>query len=213
MIMRSLRGILLLVAVAMMSACTGKPVKTYEGDALPDQDLAILTANEGIEIVQIDAKKMKTYMLSNIETMYALTPGKHRVVFNYTSVWSVLPQGPDSPRSELVESPAQVVDIEVKAGDSLSFEFGEVENVREARAFAERFTANVVDSQGNVLATSDLYVAQTEEEVAKQIAGSGAQVGHLESKAAGLPPLEAMKVIWEGASAEDKKAFLKWAFK
>ena len=95
----------------------------------------------------------------------------------------------------------------------MSFEFDDVEDIREARAFAERFTANVVDSQGNVLASSDLYVATAEQDVSEQVAELGAQGGQLESKAAGLPPLEAMKVIWEGASAEDKKAFLKWAFK
>ncbi|KZY61275.1 hypothetical protein A3737_22215, partial [Oleiphilus sp. HI0065] len=212
-IMRSLRGILLLVIVAMVSACTGKPVKTYEGAALPDKDVAILTASDNIEVIEIDGTEMTTYLLSNIETMYALKPGKHRIVFNYTSVWSVAPKGQDGPRSEAVESPAQVVEIEVKAGDSLSFEFDDVENIREARAFAERFTANLVDSQGNVLGASDLYVKQVEQEMGEQVAVAGVQAGQLESKAAGLPPLEAMKVIWEGASTEDKKAFLKWAFK
>lgn len=213
MILRSLRGILLLLVVVMMSACTGKPVKTYEGATLPDQDVAILTAGENIEVIQVDGKEMTSYLLSNVETMYALKPGKHRVIFNYTSVWAVAPQGPDSPRSESVDSPPQVVEIDVKAGESLSFEFDGVENVREARAFAERFTANVVDSQGRILASSDLYDAQVEQDVVVQVAASAAQASNLESKAAGLPSLEAMKVIWEGASAEDKKAFLKWAFK
>ncbi len=211
--MRSIRAILLLLAVAVITACTGKPVKTYEGAALPDQDVAILTANDNIEIIEIDGKEMTSYLLSNIETIYALKPGKHRVIFKYTSVWSVAPKGPDSPRSESVESPAQVVDIEVKGGDSLSFEFDDVEDVREARALAERFTANVVGSQGNVLASSDLYVEQAAQPLAEQVVASGAQAAPQESRAGGLPPLEAMKVIWEGASAEDKKAFLKWAFK
>lgn len=211
--MQNLRALALLLIVALLSACTGKPVKTYEGSALPDDDVAILTASENIEVIQIDAKEMKTYLLSNIETMYALKPGKHRVIFNYTSVWAVAPKGAEGPRSESVESLPQVVEIDVKAGDRLSFEFDEVEDVREARAFAKRFTANVVDSQGQTIAVSDLYKEEVAQVASAEPSAQSSQGAQLDASATGLPPLEAMKVIWEGASAEDKKAFLKWAFK
>ena len=211
--MRSLKGALLLFMVVLMSACSGKPVKTYEGARLPEGDVALLLAGDNIEVTKVDGKEMKKYLLSEIDTTYALTPGKHRIVFNYKSVWAVAPRGPEDARSELVESPAQVVEVEVKAGDRLSFEFDEVGDVREARAFAERFTANVVDNQGKIIASSDLYREATEQQLAEQAVAQAnvASEGGV-SKAAGLPALEAMKVIWEGASLEDKKAFLKWAY-
>lgn len=211
--MRSFKGALLLLLVVLISACSGKAVKTYEGAALPEGEVALLIAGDNIEVTRVDGKEMKKYLLSEIDTTYALTPGKHRIVFNYTSVWAVAPRGPEDPRSELVESPLQVVEIEVQAGDRLSFEFDEVADVREARAFAERFTANVVDNQGQVIATSDLYREAVEPQVAEQTVEQAnvAEDGST-SKTGGLPALEAMKVIWEGASPEDKKAFLKWAY-
>ena len=212
--MQNLRLVALLLITVLISACTGKPVKTYDGATLPDQDVAILMAGDNIEITSVDGKKMKKYLLSEIDTDYALTPGKHKVVFNYTSVWAVAPRGAEGPRSELVESPSQVVEIEVKAGDRLSFEFDEVEDIRAAKVFAQRFTANVVDNQGQTIAASDLYKEELEQAVtpAEQVA-TASQGEPLGAPANGLPPLEAMKVIWEGASPEDKKAFLKWAFK
>ena len=200
--------------LAMLVACTGKPVKTYEGDAVAQEELAILTAGPNIEVTSVDGKKMKTYMLSNIETKYALKPGMHSVVFNYTSVWATSGREVDGDRSELVESLPQVVEFEVKAGDKVSFEFEEVDNVREARALAGAFSARLVNQDQALLATSSVYDAKAEEQ-RKQVANNAVVASERgnQSNTAGLPTIEAMKVLWDSASSEEKKEFLKWAFK
>jgi len=210
-----MRIFLKLVAVFFfvgLTACTGKPVKTYDGDKLPDDQVALLNAVENIQVLQIDGKKMTKYLLSNIETNYALSPGKHRVVFIYTSVWAKTLSSADESRSELVESKPQVVEFEAAAGDRLRFDFDHVDNVRDARVLAERFAANVVDANAEVVAASTVYNEEKEQELAAAKESVKQALAEPASYDQSLPALDAMKLLWEKSSAEDKKEFLKWAF-
>lgn len=200
---------LVLLAV-FLSACSNKIVKTYEGAALAKKDVAILVAGETIEVVSVNGKKVNKYLLKNLETSYGLKPGSNEVVFQYTEVWAKAPRGQEDSRSELVASGSQLVQFEAKAGETYRFEYDRVEDVRESRILAESFSASVVDNSNAVIALSSVYDAAA-------IAAATAAAAPVSQNAAlmpsnDLPAIDAMKLIWERASSEDKKAFLQWAF-
>lgn len=206
--MRSFKVLLVLVCFSVLAACTGKPVKMYSGDALSDDQVVVLSAGDNIEVVSVDGKKVKKYLLSNIETNYALSPGKHTVVFNYTSVWAKAASNTDDSRSTLVESKPHMVTFDAKPGARLRFEFDAVDNVRDAKELADNFSARVVDGGGQALASSKVYIPTVESVEAKQLAAQG-NASVLDND---LATIDAMKLLWERASADEKKQFLKWAF-
>jgi len=216
--MNTLKITVVCLVLLFLAGCSTKPVQVYEGEALAADQQAMITAGENIEITRINGKKMKEYLLSNIDTHYALKPGKQKVVFNYTSVWAVSKVGPDGERSELVESGPQFVEFDASAGQALSFDFKDVANVREARDFALAFVASVVDQNGNIVAMSEPYDAEKHSPVsAAVVADAPANVAVTATPSApidqGLPTIDALKVLWDQASSEEKKEFLKWAFK
>ena len=97
--------------------------------------------------------------------------------------------------------------LDVKAGDELSFKFEHGSNVREARALAKEFKAEVIDSKLNTVAVSAepgtyKVLAETKNKVlSKPLA-----------EASDLQTLDALKVLWATATADEKKSFLSWAF-
>lgn len=206
--MRTFKVLMLLACFSLLAACTGKPVKMYAGDTLSDDQVVMLAAGENIEVVSVDGKKVTKYLLSNIETSYALSPGKHTVVFNYTSVWAKAASNTDESRSTLVESKPYVLTFDAKPGARLRFEFDAVDNVRDAKVLAENFSAQVVDDSGKALAMSKIYVPKVESAEAKQLTAQGGTAA-LDND---LATIDAMKLLWERASADEKKQFLKWAF-
>lgn len=218
--MTFLRLMIASFGLVSLMACSGKPIKVYEGAALEDEQEVMLIAGGNIEVTHIDGKKMKQYLLSNVETRYALSPGKHEVVFNYTSVWAKPKAGPDGEKAELVESGPQVMEFDVAAGTLLSFEFAELDNLRQAREFADNFSAFLKDQSGEAVAVSKAFEGQIDEsgQIASTAATQAAKASDVVAASStqvdqSLPALEAMKLLWDKATAEDKKTFLKWAFK
>lgn len=205
------RRVVLLLCVVMLSACSsGKLVQAYQGKELPKAQLGALTAGENVSLLSVNGDRVPDYLLSGISVDYGLKPGKNVVLFQYESVWSVSRKGEDGARSKLVESVPREVVIDVKAGDRLSFRYAEASNIREAQRLADSFEADVVNHKGQVVASSG-DVTPTVEELpvaAASVTGSTSSV----SPGAGLPAIEAMKVLWADLPAQEKKAFLKWAF-
>jgi uncharacterized protein YccT (UPF0319 family) len=216
--MKVARITMLVLLALIVSACSSKIVKTYEGETLTLKDVSILVAGETIEIVSVNGKAMTKYLLKNLETSYGLKPGLNKVVFKYAEVWAKAPRGDEDARSELVASGPQLVEFEAAPGEAYRFEYDRVEDVRESRILAASFTASVVDQSNAVVGLSGIYdaeaVAAAEAETvaavgASALTTSGAAMASQGNK---LPTLDAMKVLWEKASADDKKTFLKWAF-
>lgn len=199
--------LLLVLSALLLAACsTGKIVKAYDGDELLAEQLAVLTAPEGIAVLSINGKKLKKYLLDDINVNYGLKPGENLVVFQYGSVWAkAVREDKDAPRSEKVTSEPKEVLIDAKAGEKLNFRFKSGSNAREAKVLAAKFEAEVVDSKLNTVARSA--------EVGTYVA-SNAKVSLAEEKpeTSGLQTLDALKVLWKAATAEEKKTFLAWAF-
>ncbi len=229
----SILRLTLLTSLVLLTACGGgKIVKTYEGDAVPPQQLAVLTAGENVTLLSVNGKSVPKYLLSNIEVDYGLLPGANKVVFQYRSVWSNGPRkDEDAPRAVEIESPPMQVAITAAAGDRLVFEYPQADNIREARSLAENFSARIVNQKGKELGVATAYTAEQVQEVdlvnvpvtapAAAVPVSSSVPATMAMTTASpntapttsLPTIDALKVLWESASADEKKAFLKWAFK
>jgi len=198
--------LLLILSVLFLVACsTGKIVKTYDGDELLTEELAVLTAPENIVVLSINGKKMKKYLLSDLNVNYGLKPGENLVVFQHKSVWAkAVRENRDAPRSETVVSEPKEVLVLAKAGERLNFKFQNGNNLREAKAFAEIFEAEVIDSKSNT-------IAQSAEVGTYAIANAEEKLTSL-PETSNLQTLDALKVLWKTTSADEKKAFLAWAF-
>ncbi len=220
----------------VLAGCSGnKIVPTYGGTKLPKEQVAVLTAGENISVLEVNGEPVPKYLLSNIEVKYGLKPGPNRILFQYRSVWANHQRDEDGPRAVEVSSAPREVNVLANAGDTLYFDYASAGNVREARALAENFKARVRNARGDVVAESQMPVPE-EEQVAispgpDESAGEsglmgaeGAVLVTPQSLAAtraapaasaptgALPALEGLKVLWNQASNDEKKAFLKWAF-
>jgi len=155
--------------------------------------------------LSINGKKMKKYLLSDLNVNYGLKPGENLVVFQHKSVWAkAVRENRDAPRSETVVSEPKEVLVLAKAGERLNFKFQNGNNLREAKAFAEIFEAEVIDSKSNT-------IAQSAEVGTYAIANAEEKLTSL-PETSNLQTLDALKVLWKTTSADEKKAFLAWAF-
>ncbi|WP_020410279.1 DUF2057 family protein [Hahella ganghwensis] len=230
----------LLMMAVVLSACTAssRVVKTYEGDTLDKSQVAKLVTPEDVDIVEIDGVKQKEYLLESMSLTYDLLPGEHVVVFKYNGLFSKVRESDDAdaPRAELVQSDLRQARFSASAGQTYTFNFKRPENKAAAEVFAKTFQAVIVNNDGRSVAKDSKYVkpavvaskpaaAQAPAVTAFPVApsvqtatGTSAPAVQAASVApsapldAGLSRLDALKVLWGKASAEEKKEFLRWAF-
>ena len=213
-------GVLLLVCLSVfMSACSSnKPVKTYEGDLLPEASVAILTAPENIKLLSVNSKAVTQYLLSNLEVNYALREGENLIVFQYESIWGKARKDEETgSRAELVQSKPLEVLIDAKAGMHYSFSFVPANDVREAKTLAASFVAQVVDAQNNLVAESvpqGAHKQAADERLAKEqtILTKKSDVTEQAKDTESVSVIDKLKVLWAQASPEQKKAFMVWVF-
>lgn len=235
----------------VMVACSSSQriVKTYEGETLPDDQLAKLKAPEDVEIVEIDGVAQKTYLLDNLSLTYSLLPGEHTITYRYSSIWSRRKKSDDAdePSVDVIKSDLQQVTMLFQPGQSYSFRFPRPANKREAAVLAPDFTAAIVDSTGSQVAEGIPFTAgatigtvadagsgfmdqgevgggpettpplnDRTSQLATENAGStkdtAANPQKLPPVEAGFSRLDAIKVLWSRATADEKKEFLRWAF-
>lgn len=202
-----LRGILALVlAIATLTACsaTSRVVRTYEGEARPAGQVATILKPEDIKIESIDGVPVKSYLLDGFEMMYEILPGERTVAFRYESIWA------NPGRKENHEKQADVVQSEVRqvtfnavAGRTYSFDFVRPNSRAEADRLAANFNATLTDQDGAQLAVSQDYAEPVKTlPLNSEVAPAGEKLSNL----------DALKLLWEKTSAEEKKEFLRWAF-
>jgi len=208
--------LLLMFSALFLVACTtGKIVKTYEGDELLEEQLAVLTAPENIVVLSINGKRVKSYLLSDINVRYGLKPGENLVVFQHESVWAkAIREDKDAPRSVKITSEPKEVLVYAKAGEKLNFRFKNGVNIREAKALAEVFEAEVIDSEFNGVAQAaevgTYERTKTEARLAEEKLAK--EKYKTLSDASELQTIDALKVLWGVATVDEKKTFLAWAF-
>lgn len=211
--------LLLMCLSVLMSACSSnKLVKTYEGELLPETSVAVLTAPENITLLSVNGKAVTQYLLSNLEVRYALQEGENLVVFQYESIWGkAIKDEETGSRAEVVQSRPLEVLINAKAGKRYNFSFLPASNVREAKALAVSFVAQIVDENKDLVTESVALGVHKEAEaqrIAKEQAILTEKADTLErsEETQSLSVIEKLKALWSQASPEQKKNFMIWVF-
>lgn len=211
-------SIIFLISLALLGCATGKVVKTYEGKALPDDAIAILTAPENITLISVNGVEVQQYLLSNLKVNYGLKAGENLVVFKYESIWSKAKKDQETgARVDVVESEPMEVLIPAKPGGKYNFSFVPAENIREAKILASHFSAQVIDQNKNLVTTA---VALNTHQKAKDALLQEQQALLLSKqndlsvpKSVGSEAvINQLKQLWLAADADEKKAFLAWVF-
>jgi len=208
--------------------------QTWKGPSRDRDQIAILHVPDDMRIYAIDGKPLSTGGLSvnSMSPRVSLLPGEHQVAFRYHSVWSKQSNPGNADKlPDVVKSPLHQVRFNARAGASYHFEFSRPRTKAAARVFAANEFAPVLkDGQGQTVARSEPYQPSAAKQAVASstpatsaagvtAAGAAATAAPSTSAAAapaqanaGLSTLDAMKVLWQKASKEDKKAFLRWAF-
>lgn len=209
--------------------------QTWSGESKSRDQVAILHVPDDMRIYSVDGKPVSGSGMSlhALSPRVSLLPGPHQVVFRYYSIWSLKGPAPAwaGKLPDVVKSPLHQVSFNAQAGASYHFEFKPPQQEAQAKQYAvDGFHPTLKDAQGNLVAHSEPYQAPqntSKSTVPAQSASAKtqpAQAAVTSSPApsastaaaaapeSGLSTLEAMKLLWQKASTEDKKAFLRWAF-
>ena len=213
------RFFLVAFTVMVIQGCASdKIVKTYDGAVISSQEVAVLTAPENITLLSVNDKDVPQYLLSNLETKYGLKPGENIVVFKYNSIWSKAKKDQETgARVDVVESLPLEVKIQAMPGKLYTFSYLPADNLGEAKVLAETFVAKVIDQNKNMIAES-VPLNTYKQEKAQQLALEQAELLAKKEKNVSIANNEAqtitdkLKALWSKANADEKKAFLVWAF-
>ncbi|WP_165495788.1 DUF2057 family protein [Marinobacter halodurans] len=222
-----------LFAVVAMAGCSSafKQVQTWEGPEAQPGQVALLHKPGSVKIVSVNGREMANYLTDDLELTYELLPGQNTVVFTYKTIWAkqgVVNNGES--KVHVIETDPQQVVINARAGESYHFVLPTAETRSEAESIRQNFQAKVVNEQNRQVAVSSEFVkpapqlptlpgapataaaATTGAAATTAPSTAPAQAPTVPAAANNLPTLEGLKVLWERASTEDKKNFLRWAF-
>lgn len=208
---------LLSLALLVLAGCSStlSRVQTWDGAGVDASQVAVLRTPGEIQVVEVNGREVGNFLMDDLALDYELLPGSNKVVFKYKTIWAKA-TGRDNDESNVntVESGLQQVVIEARAGDVYNFVLPEPQNRREAEVMIRNFRTQVVNESGAVVANSQRYQATAPvAQVAPVTAGAVAGAAAVPVAPGGdLNALDALKVLWERASAEDKREFLRWAF-
>ena len=203
-----------LIAMVVMSlvgcASSVSVVETWDGNPAAATNAATLEAPGEIRVTRVNGRAMGNFLMEDLALDYALLPGENEVVFVYKTIWAksgVVRNGES--KVHVIESEPQVVRFEADAGETYRFEFDQPESRQEAEREMAEFSAQIVSSAGTAVASSTVW------DPSEQMTASRTPIPASTPESApanGDNALEQLKTIWETASDEEKKAFLRWAF-
>ncbi len=211
--MCSLTGLLMLLVVATgMAGCSSSMtrVQTWEGKPMDASGVAVLEAPGEIQVAEVNGRSVTNFLMDDLALDYELLPGNNRIVFSYKTIWakSTVVKNGESKVATVTSEP-QVVDLVARAGETYRFRFDKPASRAEAEAMMADFSASIVSASGAVVATSSVYTGPERSD--ELLAGPAS--GTATSAAAGdVDTLETMKLLWQRATADEKREFLRWAF-
>ncbi|MGO1463586.1 MAG: DUF2057 family protein [Oleiphilaceae bacterium] len=205
---------LLLVLTGCSSAVT--KLETWEGSPAAAANSSTLEAPGVIHVSEVNGRSMKNYLMDDMALDYALLPGENQVVFTYKTIWAksgVVDNGES--KVHIIESAPQVVSFEAAPNETYHFEFDKPDSRRQAEEMMPGFSAAVVGVNGQTLAQSSAWSPSDSAVAARTPVSDGASGLADDGETAtgnGESALNRLKAIWNTASDEEKKTFLRWAF-
>jgi uncharacterized protein YccT (UPF0319 family) len=207
-----LRIVTLLIAGLVLAGCSSSMtrVQTWEGEAAAEGS-AVLEAPGEIRVTRVNGRSMGNFLMEDLALDYDLLPGKNQVVFSYKTIWAksgVVRNGES--KVYVVETEPHVASFTAQAGETYRFEFDKPTSRRDAESLTKDFSGAIVNSAGTEVASFELWDGQAPATPARTPV-SGDTVGSGAATVQG-DNLEQLKALWENASEEEKRAFLRWAF-
>ncbi|MBC7184799.1 MAG: DUF2057 family protein, partial [Marinobacter sp.] len=205
-------GLAALLALALVGCASSvSVVETWEGNPEAATSAAILETPGEIRVVRVNDRTMSNFLMDDLALDYALLPGQNEVVFVYKTIWAksgVVRNGES--KVHVIESQPQVVRFDAEAGETYRFEFDKPASRQEAERMMPEFSATVVSSAGQSVASSTDWDPEAQSLASRTpIPGTSSETAPAVSSGSALDQL---KAVWETASDEEKKAFLRWAF-
>ncbi|MGM0571474.1 MAG: DUF2057 family protein [Pseudomonadota bacterium] len=227
-----LKQLIVLLAVMVIAGCSStgvSRVKTYDGGSSAG-GVGVLKAPSTIKVQEVNGRKVGNFLLEDLALDYELQPGRNIVVFTHKTIWAKTGVVRDGESAvHVVETEHQQVVIDARAGEEYRFDIPKVNNRREAERFAADFSVAVVAEGGGTVARSQPFEGYPQEQ---QTAGAAQVVTPVPAQSSQSPDgqgaaayqegqggagsrvetLEALKMLWERASGDEKREFLRWAF-
>ncbi|MDN6319968.1 MAG: DUF2057 domain-containing protein [Marinobacter sp.] len=212
------QAMLCALLMLLMTGCSSAVTKleTWEGSPATAVNSATLEAPGVIHVSEVNGRSMTNYMMDDLALDYALLPGENQVVFTYKTIWakSGVVQNGES-KVHVIESEPQVVRFEAAPNETYRFEFDKPSSRRQAEDMMPAFSAAIVGSNGEALAQSSVWspgdsVVASRTPVPSESSSLAAEGEVVSGNGEGS--LNRLKAVWETASDEEKKAFLRWAF-
>ncbi|MBZ2170123.1 DUF2057 family protein [Marinobacter sp. F4216] len=204
---RALLFALLALAITGCASSVSR-VETWDGSPAGASDAATLKAPGEIQVSEVNGRRVGNFLMDDLALDYALLPGQNEVVFTYKTIWAKTEVvGNGESKVHVVESKPQVVRFDAQPNEVYTFLFDKPGTKVEAEQMMAGFSATVVGADG-------IAVAKSSERALDQVAArtpvpaaTAAPVGGTDASA-----LDTLKAVWETASEDEKKAFLRWAF-
>lgn len=210
------RVLLPAIVLTLLAGCSSAVTKleTWEGDPATAVNAAILEAPGAIHVSRVNGRSMTSYLMDDLALDYALLPGENEVVFTYKTIWAkseVVDNGES--KVHVIESKPQVVRFEASPKATYRFEFTKPKTRQQAEDVLPKFSATIVEANGQTLARSSNWSGIDKAQVARtSLPLDRASDGEALPNDEGISSLNRLKAVWETASEEEKKAFLRWAF-
>lgn len=206
------KGLLVAVLLLSLMGCASgvAVVETWDGNPTAAADAAVLKAPGAIQVSQVNGREMTNFLMDDLALDYALLPGTNEVVFIYKTIWAksgVVRNGES--KVQVINSKPQVVRFDAKAGETYRFEFDQPESRQQAEQEMPAFSAAVVSASGSEVADSIVWDGKQRIIADRTPLPESAAASPALTNANALSRL---KAIWETASDDEKKAFLRWAF-
>lgn len=206
-----------LIVLSLTGCASGlSVVETWEGNPQGADQAAILKAPEAIIVMRVNGREMTNFLMDDLALDYALLPGTNEVVFRYKTIWAksgVVENG--EPKVHVITSEPQVVRFDARAGETYRFVFDKPGSREEAERIMPDFSARIVSSSGEAV-TSSMAWEPVPASVAARTPlpepGPDPVAGNQDDGDDETAALDRLKAIWQTATDEEKKAFLRWAF-
>ncbi|MFN3713811.1 MAG: DUF2057 family protein [Alcanivoracaceae bacterium] len=204
----------ILLLICLLTACSSNPnIRLYDGAELSADQLLVVEVPSRLEIVSINERKVDgvNRMFTMEDRALQLLPGEYRIVAFYKDVFDMAPSGHQVVRSDLTEFRVAGV-----AGSRHRLDFEAPATLDEARVMARNFTGYSIDLSSGERRNSEPSGLVNQGLLG--ITAASATVSHATVAplpAAGqqtesLDQLDLLKAGWRTATAEERRAFLRW---
>lgn len=208
-----------IAALVLMSGCSSSMtrVQTWDGAAQDASQIAVLEAPGTINVQAVNGRSMTRFLIDDLSLDYELLPGENQVLFTYKTIWakSGVVDNSES-KVHVVETPRQVLTINAEPGATYQFGIEKPRTRAQAEAMVRDFSVNLLDSDGQVVATSMPWVASDgrKSDVGEKVTRTPVPDSRAANSPANAaaPTLDQLKSLWGDASEEEKREFLRWAF-